>query len=628
MAEKRSVSDMCGIIGYTGSGSCAEKLLRGLDRLEYRGYDSSGISWFDEKGKIKTVKSSGRLSLLREKLGEALPKSSCGIGHTRWATHGAPSDENAHPHCTENVSVVHNGIIENYFSLKEELIGKGYMFDSETDTEVALKLIDMYYKKEKDPLSALTSAMSRLKGSFALGVIFRGREGELYAVRVGSPLVVAFGDDGNYIASDIPAFLDKTDKYFRLEEGEIACVCPRGVRVTDRDGRERSKEILTAEFSLSAAEKGGYPHFMLKEIHEEPRIISDTARSMAELPIDKIIPWDILDGIINGEGNIRIVACGTAMHAGLIGKYYLEKFARVSVEVSYASEFRYSDPIMHQGDALILISQSGETADTLAALRMTKERGIFTLAVVNAVGSAIWREADRSLLTLAGPEIAVASTKAYSAQLVLMYTLAAKIARAAGRLSEEAETAICRGLSDTVPKAVEGIAARDREIKRLAEILSEQDNAFFIGRGIDRYLVTEGSLKLKEISYIHSEAYPAGELKHGTISLITEGTPVVAVITDKNVADKTISNIKEVAARGGEMIIISSDDIDIPPELSKNVFRVPNIGIKGDCEKNYSGIFIPFSAATALQLLAYHTSVLRGCDVDRPRNLAKSVTVE
>ncbi|MBR5453592.1 MAG: glutamine--fructose-6-phosphate transaminase (isomerizing), partial [Clostridia bacterium] len=491
---------MCGIIGYTGGGSCAEKLLSGLMRLEYRGYDSAGISWFDESGKIKTVKSQGRICALREKLGDELPLSGCGIGHTRWATHGAPLDKNAHPHFTESVSVVHNGIIENYSSLKEELIKNGYSFDSDTDTEVALKLIDMYYMREKDPLAALTSAAARLKGNFALGVLFRDREGEIYAVRVGSPLVVAFGEDGNYIASDIPAFLDSTDRYFRLEEGEIACVCPRGVRVTDRDGREKSKEILTAEFSVSAAKKGGYPHFMLKEIHEEPRIIGDTGVSIADLSPCEIFPENILEEIVKGEGGIRIVACGTAMHAGLIGKYYTEKLARIPVEVSYASEFRYSQPIMRDGDALVLISQSGETADTLAALRMAKERGIFTLAVVNAAGSAISREADRALLTLAGPEIAVASTKAYSAQLTVMYILAAKLAVAAGSISEDEERDICRGLIDKVPKAVEKITEREEEIKALARVASGRDDVFFIGRGIDWSVATEGSLKLKEIS--------------------------------------------------------------------------------------------------------------------------------
>ncbi|MBQ2825751.1 MAG: glutamine--fructose-6-phosphate transaminase (isomerizing) [Clostridia bacterium] len=607
---------MCGIIGYTGTGDCAEKLLAGLSRLEYRGYDSAGISWFESTGEIKTVKTSGRLSALREKLGDKLPRASAGIGHTRWATHGAPTVLNAHPHSTEAVSLVHNGIIENYSSLRDYLTERGYSFVSDTDTEAAVKLIDMYYKAEKDPLAALTSAVAHLKGSFALGVIFRDREGEIYAVRVGSPLVVAFGEDGNYIASDIPAFLDFTDRYFRLEEGEIACVCPRGVRVTDRDGREKSKKILTAEFSLSAAEKGGYPHFMLKEICEEPRIIGDTAGSLSGISPEEILPGDILDGIVKGKGSIRVVACGTAMHAGLIGKYFTEKLARIPVEVSYASEFRYSEPIMKDGDLVILISQSGETADTLAALRMAKERGIFTLAVVNAVGSAISREADRTLLTLAGPEIAVASTKAYSAQLTVMYILAAKLAAAAGRISREEEKAICGGLTEGVPGEVDKITARAEEIKALAGKVAAANDVFFIGRGIDYCLATEASLKLKEISYIHSEAYPAGELKHGTISLITEGTPVIALVTDKSLSDKTVSNIKEVAARGGEIVVIAAEDVTLPKEIAHGAFIIPG------------GIYSSFYAAAVLQLLAYHAAVLRGCDVDRPRNLAKSVTVE
>ncbi len=603
---------MCGIVGYIGEKNCVDVLLDGLSSLEYRGYDSAGIAVF-ENGEVETVKSCGRLVNLRDKLkSDGAPISKCGIGHTRWATHGKPSDANAHPHSGSKVTIVHNGIIENYVDLKNSLQEKGVKFISDTDTEVAAKLIDYYY--HNDPLAAIKSALSRIRGSFAFGILFSDIPDTIYAVRKDSPLIVAEGDGESFIASDIPAVLKYTRKYYLIEENEVAVLTKRGIRFCDFDGETIEKEMQTATWDISAAEKGGYRHFMLKEIYEQPKAIKDTVSPRI---IDGKIVFDgIKDGEFKGISQIHIVACGTAMHAGMVGKYAIESLARIPVNVDIASEFRYRDPIFGKNDYLIIISQSGETADTLAALRLARSRGVKTIAVVNVVGSSIARGADHVIYTWAGPEIAVASTKAYSVQLSVMYMLAARIAFENNAIDNSKYTEFCSEILK-LPEAVSQTLAQQENCQRLASIYQNAHSLFFIGRGMDYAVSMEGSLKLKEISYIHSEAYAAGELKHGTISLIVEGMPVIAVATQRQLVEKTVSNIKEVKARGANVLLACREGENGVGEADE-LIELPDM----------PDIFMPSLAVIPLQLFAYYMAVLRGCDVDKPRNLAKSVTVE
>ena len=606
---------MCGIVGYVGKRSAQDVLLDGLEKLEYRGYDSAGVALAQEGG-IRVVKSKGRLDALRQKLAvQALAESSCGIGHTRWATHGEPSDVNSHPHSTPRVSIVHNGIIENYGALKERLAARGYTFESETDTEVLVKLIDSCYHGE--PLQALHEALGMVRGSYALAVLFKDFPDTIFAVKKESPLIVGWGEGENFVASDIPALLKYTRRYSVLEEGDMAVVKADGIRFYDAFGKPVEREVLTADWDEEAAEKGGYPHFMLKEIHEQPAAITATVSPRVEDGMPDLRIPELSDEKLRSIKNIHLVACGTAMHAGMVGKTAIERLARVPAEVDIASEFRYRDPILDPDDLVIIISQSGETSDTLAALRLAKSRGVPVLAVVNVVGSSIARAADYVLYTYAGPEIAVASTKAYMVQLCTLYLFAFRLAYARGRLSE-AET---RRLTAELLRAGEVIQPRladCEQIKYLASRFVNTQSCFFIGRGFDYALSLEGSLKLKEISYVHSDAYAAGELKHGTISLITDGVPVIALATQKQVYEKTISNAKETKSRGARVILFTTKDAVVPEGVADYVVRLDD----------YDELLMPLQLIVPLQLFAYYMAVLRGCDVDKPRNLAKSVTVE
>lgn len=603
---------MCGIVGYIGKKNCADVLLDGLSSLEYRGYDSAGVAIF-ENAAIKTVKSCGRLANLREKLKTiGTPEGNCGIGHTRWATHGKPSDINAHPHSGKRVTLVHNGIIENYQSLKKRLEAKGYKFLSDTDTEVAAKLIDYFY--DGNPLEAIKNALVEIRGSYAFGILFDGFPDRIYAVRKDSPLIVGAGKGENFIASDVPAILKYTREYYLLEENEVAVLTADGISFSDLDGEPVEKETLTATWDVSAAEKGGYRHFMLKEIFEQPKALKSTISP--RIIDNKIVFEGLHDGDFKNIEKLHIVACGTAMHAGMVGKYAIESLARVPVNVDIASEFRYRDPIMSKNDLVVIISQSGETADTLAALRLAKSRGVKTLAIVNVVGSSIAREADNVIYTWAGPEIAVASTKAYSVQLSVMYMLAARIAYEKGKINDSQYGEFCGQLLK-LPEAVKKALSQQENCQKLASVFQNAHNLFFIGRGLDNAVSMEGSLKLKEISYIHSEAYAAGELKHGTISLIVEGMPVVAIATQKGLIEKTVSNIKEVKARGAHVLLLCRKG-EKGIDAADSIIELPDM----------PDIFMPSLAVIPLQLFAYYMAVLRGCDVDKPRNLAKSVTVE
>lgn len=610
---------MCGIIGYTGSKKSVPILIEGLRTLEYRGYDSAGVT-VAEGGCLSTVKSKGRLTDLEGKLKRnAELTGSCGIGHTRWATHGEPSDTNSHPHTTDNLALVHNGIIENYAEIEEMLRGAGYAFVSETDTERAAKLLDMLFVKSGDPLDAIRRATKVIRGSYAFGIIFKGYEDVIYAVRKDSPLIVAHNDEGGFIASDIPAILKHSTSYYRLDEGVIAKVSKSSLEFCDLSLTPVEQKLETIDWNIEQAQKGGYPHFMIKEIHEEPEAI----RKTLEPRIHDGLPHfgiDALDGdLLSSFDSIHIVACGTAMHAGLVGKAIIEKLARVPVNVEIASEFRYRDPILRKNDLVILLSQSGETADTLAALRHSKACGVYTLAIVNVIGSSVAREADSVLYTWAGPEIAVASTKAYSVQCALLYLLAIRMALANHKLDEANARHICDMMLQKIPSAVEKALTLSDKIYDVATMLVAAEHLFYIGRDIDYALSVEASLKLKEISYIHSEAYAAGELKHGTISLITDGIPVVALTTVSNVCEKTVSGIREVKSRGAYVVSVCAESLvgkyDIPCD---EMLVIPDI----------DEILAPFPAATVMQLLAYHVSALKGLDVDKPRNLAKSVTVE
>ncbi len=607
---------MCGIVGYAGSRDSSAVLVDGLKKLEYRGYDSAGIAVF-ENGVIKVVKAKGRLADLEKKMEDTgTPQGHCGIGHTRWATHGEPSDVNSHPHGSKTLSIVHNGIIENYLELKEKLIRKGYSFESETDTEVVAKLLDYYYKG--DPKAAVLRVIQAVKGSYALGMIFRDFPEVIYAVRKDSPLIVGLGEGENFIASDIPAILQYTRDYYLIDENEIVELTKDSVSVLNLDLEPLEKERYIADWDMEAAEKGGYPHFMLKEIYEQPEAFQKTVSPRIKDGLPALELGDVLtpERIKNTE-KIHIIACGTAMHAGLIGKNLIESLGRIPTEVAIASEFRYCDPILGKNDLVIIVSQSGETADTLAALRLAKSQGIPVLALVNVVGSSIAREADCVLYTWAGPEIAVASTKAFTVQMSLFYLIAIEFARLRGELTDASAASYCEKLLE-MPQHMQAVLEHSEDCQYFASKFQNAENLFFIGRGLDYALSEEGSLKLKEISYIHSEAYAAGELKHGTISLITDQVPVVALATQSRLFEKTRSNIKEVITRGAKVLLIATEDLVARNEETKYVLTVPSVG----------DLFMPLIAIIPLQLFAYYTSVLRGCDVDKPRNLAKSVTVE
>ncbi len=606
---------MCGIVGYTGSNNAAEIILAGLTNLEYRGYDSAGMSLINGN-EIMTIRSAGRLQNLikkYEQLGK--PTSTLGIGHTRWATHGAPSDKNSHPHYTAKLSLVHNGIIENYLSIKSFLLEKGYSFSSETDTEALAKLIDYHYNG--DVTATLTAALNRVEGSYALGIIFADKPDAIYAVRKDSPLIVGLGDGENFIASDVPAILEYTRDYYLLDEREIAEVKANSVTVCDQNGKPVEKKRITATWNVEQARKLGYDHFMLKEINEQPHVLNDTIHPR----ISDDLPDFSVDGLpqffFKNYDRISIVACGTAMHAGIVGKSIIEKLAQVPVEVDFASEFRYRNPILNTGTLVIAISQSGETADTLAAIRLAKSRGVDTLAIVNVAGSSIAREAKYVLHTYAGPEIAVASTKAFSVQLGILYLIAIKMAFDKVRISEQETKAMTKNLLATVELTKEVLKQSDY-LKKLSVMFEDTSSLFYMGRGVDYALAMEGSLKLKEISYIHSEAYAAGELKHGTIALITEAVPVIGLITQSDLLPKIISNIKETRARGAYVLIITKEGFEIDDECCDEILRLPDV----------DDMFMPILSVIALQLFAYHVAVARGCDVDKPRNLAKSVTVE
>lgn len=606
---------MCGIVGYVGRRSAQDVLLDGLEKLEYRGYDSAGVALALDGG-IRVIKSKGRLTQLRQKLAaQALAQSFCGIGHTRWATHGEPSDVNSHPHSTPRVSIVHNGIIENYGILKERLMAKGYTFESETDTEVLVKLIDSCYTG--DPLRALQEALAKVRGSYALAVLFRDRPDTIFAVKRESPLIVGWGEGENFVASDIPALLKYTRRYSVLEEGDMAVCTAEGIRFYNEFAEPVQRPVLTADWDMEAAEKGGYPHFMLKEINEQPTAITATVSPRVEDGMPDLRIPQLTDEVLRSIGTVHLVGCGTAMHAGMVGKAAIETLARVPAEVDIASEFRYRDPILNPNDLVIIISQSGETSDTLAALKLAKSRGVPVLAIVNVVGSSIARAADYVLYTYAGPEIAVASTKAYMVQLCVLYLFALRLAYARGRLSA-AETRRYTAQLLRAPEIIKARLADCEQIKYLASRYMNTQSCFFIGRGFDYSLSLEGSLKLKEISYVHSDAYAAGELKHGTISLITDGVPVIALATQKQVYEKTISNAKETRSRGARVLLFTTKDAVVPEGVADAVVRLDE----------YEDLLMPLQLIVPLQLFAYYMAVLRGCDVDKPRNLAKSVTVE
>ncbi|MBQ1992075.1 MAG: glutamine--fructose-6-phosphate transaminase (isomerizing) [Clostridia bacterium] len=610
---------MCGIVGYCGHRDCSEVLVSALTKLEYRGYDSAGIAVFEDE-KIKVAKSKGRLADLVEKMkSEGRPTGSTGIGHTRWATHGEPSDVNSHPHSGAKVTIVHNGIIENYKALKEFLTEHGEEFLSDTDTEVVAKLLGYYYKKNPmNPLATIERTIKDLEGSFALGIVFEDFPEVVYATRRESPLIVGVGKNEYFIASDVPAIINYTKDYYLLEHDEIVMLKKDGVTIYNDHGDVETKELMTADWDMDAAEKGGYPHFMIKEIHEQPQSINMTIKPRILDGMPSLEECGITLEKIKSFKQIYIVACGTAMHAGMVGKYVIEKLARVPVTVDIASEFRYREPLVGEGDLVIIISQSGETADSLAAMRLAKDLGAKTLAIVNAKGSSIAREADMLIYTHAGPEIAVASTKAYIVQVSVMYLFAFQLALAKGTIDE----AKCKELTAELEKTPEVIAnileTSIEQAQYVSTKLVSAESLLYIGRGLDYALSMEGSLKLKEISYIHSESYAAGELKHGTISLITEEMPVIAVATQKNLLEKTVSNIKEVKARGAKVILVAREDFVVDKEAYDYLVTVPVM----------DDMLMPIPAAIPLQLIAYYTSVNRGNDVDKPRNLAKSVTVE
>ncbi len=607
---------MCGIVGYIGTRDCTDVLMDGLEKLEYRGYDSAGIAVF-ENNSVKTVKTRGKLCAMKQKLAqEGKPLGHCGIGHTRWATHGEPSDANSHPHSNGRVTIVHNGIIENYIQLKEFLTEKGYKFASQTDSEAVACLIDYYYSG--DPLKAILETVKELEGSYALGIIFKDFPDRIYAARKGSPLIVGVGSDEYFIASDIPAFLKYTKNYALLDDDEIVCMDKSGVKFVDIHGLPAEKTVNVAEWDVEQAQKCGYPHYMLKEIHEQPEVVKKTLDSIVKGGVPDFAEIGLTDEYLCGVNRVFIAACGTAMHAGIVGRYAMEKLARVPVTVEVASEFRYMDPIVGSGDLVIAVSQSGETADTKAALELAKERGAKTLAIVNVKYSSIARAADMFIHTPAGPEIAVASTKAYTVQIAVLYALAFRMAYARGKLDLSELERLTQNLYDSAG-AISDIIAKEDECRFIASRLVNAGTLFFIGRGFDYALSLEGSLKLKEITYIHSEAYAAGELKHGTISLIEDNIPVICVATQQDILAKTISNMEEVKARGAFVIAVCRKGTS---------FSEGTADMRFELDTSIPDMLLPLPVVCALQLIAYYTSVLRGVDPDKPRNLAKSVTTE
>ena len=612
---------MCGIVGFTGKHSAAPILLDGLSKLEYRGYDSAGLAVRDGTAPVQIVKAKGRLKALEEKTdcGRALP-GDCGIGHTRWATHGEPSEENAHPHCSDdgNVVAVHNGIIENYQELREKLLRKGYTFYSSTDTEVAVKLIDYYYKKyAHTPVDAINHAMVRIRGSYALAVLFRDYPGEIYAARKDSPMILGTKDEEQYLASDVPAILKYTRTVYYLGNLELARLTPQGISFFNLDGDEISKEPVEILWNAEAAEKGGYEHFMMKEIHEQPKAVEDTLRSVCTDGSIDLEKTGLTRDAVAFFRQVWVIGCGSAYHVGVAAQYVLEDLAKIPVRVELASEFRYRDPLVPENTLVVIISQSGETADSLAALRKAKEQGAKTLAIVNVVGSTIAREADYVFYTLAGPEIAVATTKAYSAQLLAVYALAIAFAQDRGQLTDDQAAALVREL-ESLPGKMERLLEDEARIQWFASKQIAAKDIFFIGRGLDYAISLEGSLKMKEISYIHSEAYAAGELKHGTISLIEPGTLVVGVLTQQKLYEKTLSNLLECKTRGAYLMALTTYGNYSMEDNADFVLYIP----KTDPH------FAPSLAVIPLQLLGYYVSVAKGLDVDKPRNLAKSVTVE
>ncbi|MDO4483157.1 MAG: glutamine--fructose-6-phosphate transaminase (isomerizing) [Clostridia bacterium] len=612
---------MCGIVGYTGSEQAAPILLDGLSKLEYRGYDSAGIAVRDGEGDTAVIKAKGRLKALSQKTNGGLDvPGCCGIGHTRWATHGEPTEHNAHPHVSDdgNVIAVHNGIIENYLELKEKLIRKGYTFYSQTDTEVAVKLIDYYYKKyEGTPVDAISHALLRIRGSYALAVMFKSNPGEIYAARNQSPLIMGIEKDGCFLASDVPAILKYTRNVYYIDNLEMAKMSADGIVFYNLDGMEIEKEPVTISWDAEAAEKGGYEHFMMKEIHEQPKAVADTIRSCVKDGEVDLSAIGLTDDIISGISNITIMACGSAWHVGMVMQYVTEQLARIPVRVELASEYRYRHPLVTKGELAIVISQSGETADSLAALREAKQLGARTLAIVNVVGSSIAREADHVLYTLAGPEIAVATTKAYSTQLIAAYAIAIRFAMARGVIGSERYHALIAELV-TLPDKISRILEDKERIQWFAAKQAGARDIFFIGRGVDYAISLEGSLKMKEISYIHSEAYAAGELKHGTISLIEDKTLVIGVMTQPDLYEKTLSNMVECKSRGAYLMgLTTSGHYSLEDSADFTVY-VPRT----------DPLFATSLAIIPLQLMGYYVSVAKGLDVDKPRNLAKSVTVE
>ncbi len=612
---------MCGIVGYVGDNQAAPLLLHGLSKLEYRGYDSAGIAVREDGSEnIQIIKAKGRLHALSEKTddGHAVA-GNCGIGHTRWATHGEPSETNAHPHCTEDKSVVlvHNGIIENYQELKEKLLKSGYTFYSETDTEIAAKLIDYYYKKTGTPLEAITRSMLRIRGSYAFGILFKDHPGKIFAARKDSPLIIGKNETGYFIASDVPAILDSVRNVYYIDNMEIAELTREEAHFYDIDRNEIEKELVEIKWNEEAAEKGGYEHFMLKEIFEQPKAVRDTMNAYIKDGQIDFSAAGLSDEIIEGLQRVYIVACGSAYHVGMAAKYVMESLSDIAVEVDLASEFRYREPKLMKDSMVIIISQSGETADSLAALRLSKEKGVPVLGIVNVVGSSIARESDYVLYTYAGPEIAVATTKAYSTQLIVSYLLAVQAGYVQGVITEE-QYAMYQKELETLPDKIQKVLDDKERIQWFASKYANAKDVFFIGRGLDYAICLEGSLKMKEVSYIHSEAYAAGELKHGTISLIEDGTLVVGVLTQSRLFEKTVSNLVEVGSRGAYLMAVTTYGNYSIEDTADFTIYVP----KTDEH------FATTLAIIPLQLLGYYVSVAKGLDVDKPRNLAKSVTVE
>lgn len=603
---------MCGIVGYVGNkGNCVRVLIDGLKRLEYRGYDSAGIAYLSD-GNLSIIKESGKLENLLGKV-DLEKQSNLGIGHTRWATHGKADKTNAHPHVVGKFTIVHNGIIENYNEIKKQLKSKGYVFNSDTDTEVICALLDYFYKSNKDILKSIVELNHSLKGAYALGIICKDKPDTLYAVKKNSPLIIGVGDDENYIASDVPAILDKTRKYMVLDDGDYAKITADKINVYN-DGKIKNTKIKEFQYDASAIDKQGYEHFMLKEIHEQPLVFKKTTSSYLENGISSLIE-KMPD--FSKYNKIRIVACGSATHAGLVGKQMIEKYDNVKTDVETASEFRYNKLFLDKDELVIVVSQSGETADTLEALKIAKRNGNDTLGIINEKASSIARCAKLVLYTEAGKEIAVATTKAYSAQVAMLSLIALNISCKKNLINKEEIKEILKDVK-MLPNYMEELLSNNESYKKIAEKLVNHNDVFFIGRGVDYALAMEGSLKLKEISYMHSEAYPAGELKHGTISLIDDGTPVVAIVTDDNIAAKTISNIKEVKSRGANVIYITNRNNDLDNDFYDEKIIIPKV----------NDLFSPLLTVIPLQLISYNVAKLKGCSIDKPKNLAKSVTVE